>query len=189
MEPALAVYEIDGMPTALVAQDAALKRAPVRVSACAPTSPGKVVLVFHGDVASVVEARAAVDEVLGSRALDHLYLPGVAPAVLDALGGREITSPGAAGLLEFSSVASLLLAADAAVKSARVQIARIHAAAGYGGRGYLVLRGPQAEVEAALDAAAGLAGDKMLDRALLPRPHDDLAASSFRRPWPLDPAW
>src|SRR4051812_14408223 len=53
---ALGLLEIDGVPRALRSQDAALKRAPITVLACAPVSPSKVVLIFAGDVASVEES-------------------------------------------------------------------------------------------------------------------------------------
>jgi len=186
---ALALFEIDGMPRAVVCQDAALKRAPVEILACAPVSPGKVILIFAGDVAAVEESIAAVETLVGSRRLDHLYLPGVHPAVLTALRGARVARDGAAlGIFELATVAASLEAADTAVKNAAVRIGRLHAASGFGGKGYFTVTGNQSDVEAAIAAVIAVAGDRLLDRELIPAPHDELDAAVFRRPWPLDPA-
>ena len=186
---ALALYEIEGVPRAVACQDAALKRAPVEVLACAPVSPGKAILIFAGDVASVEEAMAAVDERLGARALDRLFLPGVHPDVLTALRGeRRSRGAGALGVFELSSIAASLQAADAALKNARVEVGRLHAATGFGGKGYFTVIGPQVDVEAALDAVAAAAAERLLDHEVIPAPHDELDDGAFKRPWPLDPA-
>ena len=73
---ALALLEIDGMPRAIRAQDAALKRAPTLVLACAPVSPGKAVLILAGEVAVVEESLKEAEGIVGTRRLDRLFLPG-----------------------------------------------------------------------------------------------------------------
>ncbi len=186
---ALGLLEIDGVPRAVRAQDAALKRAPIEVLACAPVSPGKMVLILAGTVASVEESLAAADEVAGSARLDKLFLPGVHPAVIAALGGaEEQRGADALGLLELATVAAALVAADAAVKATDVRLGRMHLASGFGGKAYFTLAGTQADVEAAVAAAGAAAGDRLRDHEIIAAPHDDLERSLFVRPWPLDPA-
>lgn len=186
---ALALYEIDGVPRAVLCQDAALKRAAVEILACAPTSPGRVILVFVGDVASVEEAMAAVDAAVGSRQIDRMFLPGIHPDVIHALTGeRRPRGAEALAIFELVTVAATILAADAAVKNARVVIGRLHPASGFGGKGYFTVWGAQPDVEAAVEAAEEQAGERLLDVEVIPAPHDDLELAAFRRPWPLDPA-
>jgi len=187
---ALGLLEIDGVPRAIRAQDEALKRAPVEVVAFAPVSPGKVIFILSGDVASVEESLQAADEVAGSRRIDHLFLPGIHPQVVKALLGerRDIDPEGALGTLEFSTVAAGILAADCAVKTSDVQLGRLHLASGFGGKAYFTLWGPQSDVEAAVEAAVELADEKATDFDVIPAPSPELDPNRFVRPWSLDPA-
>jgi microcompartment protein CcmL/EutN len=186
---ALALLEIDGLPRAIRAQDAALKRAPVQILACAAVSPGKAVLVFAGDVASVEEALREAEGIIGSRLQDRLFLPGVDPEVVAAMRGtRRQRRAEALGVVELSTLASTIAAADAAVKAARVTLGRLHLATGFGGKGFFTLWGAQDEVEAGVAAALAAAGEKAIDHEVIPAPHDELDEAAFQRPWPLDPA-
>ncbi len=147
---ALGLLEIDGVPRALRSQDAALKRAPITVLACAPVSPSKVVLIFAGDVASVEESLDAASGDLGSRLIDRLFLPGVHPSVLHAVrGDRALGGADALGIYELASVAATIIAADAALKAVDVRIGRMHLASGFAGRGFFTLYGALSDVEAA----------------------------------------
>lgn len=186
---ALGLLEIDGLPRAVRAQDAALKRAPVQILACAPVSPGKAVLIMAGDVASVVESMAEAEAVVGHRCVDRLFLPGIHPAVIAAVhGGRRVRGVEALAVVELSGIAATVEAADAAVKTAGVALGRLHLATGFGGRGFFTLWGAQHEVEAGLEAALERVGERALDHALIPAPHDELDEAVFVRPWGLDPA-
>jgi microcompartment protein CcmL/EutN len=186
---ALALLEIEGLPRAIRAQDAALKRAPTRVLACTPVSPGKAVLILAGDVASVEESLAEAGTIAGSRQLDRLFLPDVHPDVLEALGGGRTTRSGEAlAILELKSLAATLQAADAAVKAAKVKLGRLHLATGFGGKGFFTLWGDQAEIEAAVEQALVVAADRVLDHEIIPAPHDELDEAAFVRAWPIDPA-
>jgi len=186
---ALGLLEIDGVPRALRSQDAALKRAPVTVLACAPVSPSKVVLIIAGDVASVEESLEAASGDLGSRLIDKLFLPGVHPSVLLAVrGDKQVGGRDALGIYELANVSSTIVAADAAVKAVDVRIGRMHLASGFGGRGFFTEYGLQSEVEAASAVVTGISGEKLLDSEGIAAPHDELADAAFTRPWNLDPA-
>ena len=187
---ALALLEIEGLPTALKAQDAALKQAPVRVVAFAPVTPGKIVFIFAGDVASVEESLEVADVAAGPRRLDKLLLPGVHQDVVKAIHDhRQQAEQGdALGMLELSSVAAGILAADAAIKCADVALLRVHPASGFGGKAFVTLAGYQADVEAAVEAAIELTRERTLDHEVIPMPHSELNPNQFIRPWALDPA-
>ncbi len=186
---ALGLLEIDGVPRAVRAQDAALKKAAVDVLACAPVSPGKVVLIMAGAIADVEESLAAAEYVAGSALIDRLLLPGVHPAVLAALvGEKQPRGKEALAVLELTSVAAALGSADAAVKAAQVTLGRMHLATGFGGKAYFTLWGAQCDVEAAVAATQELAGERLRDVEIIAAPHDELEQTLVARPWPLDPA-
>ena len=185
---ALVLLEIDGLARAVRLHDAALKKAPVKVLASAPVSPGKAILIFSGEVAAVEEARATCLELAGSRLLDDLYLPGVHRDVAAAFHGeRRPRGEQALAVIETETAASAIVAADAACKCTPVAVGRLHLANGFGGRGFFTLWGEQHELEAALQAAHESIGDKLLDSELIAAPHDELEDMLFSRPWPLDP--
>ena len=72
-------------------------------------------------------------------------------------------------------MASILLAADAAAKAASVILLRIHMARRIGGKGYLVLTGALADVEAAVSAgtAEARSSGKLAGEAVLPAPAEE----------------
>ncbi len=186
---ALGLIEIDGVPRAVRAQDAALKKAPAVVLACAPVSPGKVVLVLGGDIAAVEESLAAADLVAASMRVDLLFLPGIHPSVVAAVRGeRDREAAASLAVCELHTAAATVRAADVAVKAAAVRLGRLHLASGYGGRGFFTLLGGQSDVEAATAAVREAAGERLRDLEIIAAPHDELVAGAFTRPWPLDPA-
>ncbi|OGQ80377.1 MAG: hypothetical protein A2289_17520 [Deltaproteobacteria bacterium RIFOXYA12_FULL_58_15] len=190
IEPeALALVEIDGLARAVRAQDAALKKAPIEILASAPMSPGKAALIFVGDVASVEESLAEVVSIVGSRLIDQMFLPGIHPKVVRALRGeKQQRNNEALAVVELNTMAAAIVSADMAVKTADVAVGRMHLATGFGGKGFFTLWGEQSEVEAAVEAALKIAGERVCDHEIIPAPHDELEDAVFVRPWPIDPA-
>lgn len=187
---ALALLEIDGLPSATKAQDEALKMAPIHVVAFTPVSPGKMIFMFAGDVASVEAALAAADESLGPRRIDRLLLPFIHPSVVEALHNEKVNAPPrtSLGLLEMRTVAAGVKAADAGVKAASVTLSRIHPASGFGGKTFITFFGEQADVEAAVEVAADMGAGDTLDHEVIASAHQELDPNRFVRPWSLDPA-
>jgi microcompartment protein CcmL/EutN len=175
--PALGLVECNSIARGLVVTDAMVKRAPVELVLARTVSPGKHLTLVTGEVADVGEAMQVGVETAAHTLVDRLELPQAADELLQAL--RQIAAPvdGALGIVETFSVASSLLAADAACKAAAVRVAELHLADGLGGKAYFVLTGEQADVEAALYAAVtAIPTGLLLARELIARPHDDLLA-------------
>jgi microcompartment protein CcmL/EutN len=186
---ALALLEIEGIARAVRAEDAALKRAAIEVLTCAPVSPAKALLVLGGPLAHVEEALLAADAVVGARRLDRLLIPAVHHDVVEAMRGRHLKRRAEAlAICELQTAAATLEAADAAVKTAPVNLGRLHLATGFGGRGFFTLYGLQSDVEASTERVVQLAGAKLLDWEIIPAPHEELESSAFVRAWPIDPA-
>ena len=185
---ALSLLEIDGMASAIAAQDFALKQATITVLACAPVSPRKVVLIFAGPIAEVEESTRIALDFIGSRLIDQLLLPGIHPGVLRVLDGhKNRRSAEALAIVEFETIASTLLCADIALKCTDVTLGRLHLASGFGGRGFFTLWGKQPDVEIAIEEIIAQSTGKLLDHEVIPAPHSELAKGAFTRPWAIDP--
>ena len=173
--PALGLLELESIARGILVGDALVKRAPVDIAMAEPVSPGKYVLMFSGGVGEVEESLKAGVESAGSTLLDKLFLPRPAARLLDALRDElDQTWRESFGIVETHSVASTLLAADAALKRGEVWLRRLHLARGIGGKGYFVLGGRLDMVEAALEAAASSIEPRLLlTTEVIQRPHPD----------------
>ena len=175
--PALGLLELESIAKGLVVADALVKKAAVKLYVSEPMSPGKYVILFRGPVAEVEESFVEAVEISGSRTLDKLMLTLVHRKLLagldgtfDVLGARD-----SLGIVETHTIASTVLAADTALKRARVGLTHLHLAKGIGGKGWFTLSGPQPDVEAALEGAALAIEQRLLVATeIIQRPHRDL---------------
>jgi microcompartment protein CcmL/EutN len=179
-DPALAVLEVASIARGLTVVDAMVKRAMVRVLRADPLTPGKYLIVIAGGEADVEEALDAGRTAAGPTEIDVLLLPHVHDAILAALDD-QLADPGptgssSLGVLELSTVAATLAAADAALKAAHTSLVALHLARGIGGKGYFALAGSQDSVEAAIEAGdSAVVPEARAGREIIPRPHPDTA--------------
>lgn len=175
--PALAVVELSSVARGVVVADAMVKKAPVELVFARAVSSGKFVVLVSGAVADVEEALACAVETAQATLVNRLMLAQAADGVLAALrrAAPAVGAADAVGIFETFSVASSLLAADAAAKAAEVEVAELRLADGLGGKAYFVVAGAQADVEAAMFAAEHVTVSGMLlAREVIARPHEDL---------------
>ena len=173
---AIALLEVASIAQGIFLCDAIVKRAPVRFLRTEAVSPGKFLVLFTGDVASVQESYTEALELAEGELVDAFFLPHVHEAVVPAIAG----APGAAsvdalGIYECHTVAAGILAADKALKAADVALIEFKTAKGIGGKAYFTLTGSQTEVEAALDAADEVCEEARtrVRRVVIPNPHED----------------
>lgn len=172
---AVALVEIASIARGFVALDALMKRAQVSVRAARPVTPGKYVILFGGDVAAVGESLEAAREVAGGDLIDELMLPYAHRALLPAIDGELQPEPGeSVGVVEMTTVAATVAAADVALKATEVAMLRVHLAIGVGGKGWFTMAGALADVEAALEAVKENARpDRVVALELIPQPHKE----------------
>jgi microcompartment protein CcmL/EutN len=155
-DPAIALLEFESISAGIVAGDAMVKAAPIGTVYAGTVHPGKYLVLVSGDTASVEEAMAAGVEASAPALTDRVFLPDIHPDVTSAVVGNAPRAPvgdEALGIVESTSVASVLDGADAGVKAAQVELAGIRLADGLGGKAYLLFSGVVAEVEVAVQAA------------------------------------
>ena len=175
-DPALALLEIASIAQGIFLCDAIVKKAPVRFLRTEAVSPGKYLVLFAGDVASVKESYEEALELADGELVDGFFLPHVDEAVLMALTGKPAADAiDALGIYECHTVSAAILAADKAVKSASIRLIEFKTAKGIGGKAYFTFTGEQVEVEAALEAADEIcaAAGTRVRRVLIPNPHED----------------
>jgi len=174
----IALLEVGSIAQGYAVADSLVKAAAVRLLEVEPVTPGKLLILYAGSVAELETAHARGSRVAGDDLIDQLLLPRVHPDVL-----RAVQAPGgpvgeALGILECSTVAAGIVAADGAAKTAAITLLEIHPARGIGGKTTILLTGSVADVEAALDAGARLAEARaaLVRRVLIPGAHPDFAA-------------
>lgn len=160
-------------------EDEMLKAASVDLLIARTICSGKYLIVVGGSVSDVEAAIQTGLAVADESIIDHLVLPNVHESVFPALGqsvslGAEHS--GALGVVETFSGVSVLAAADAAAKAARVTLFRIHVAMALGGKGLLLMTGTVADVRAGVQAAAEEARKRglLVSEVVIPRPGREL---------------
>jgi microcompartment protein CcmL/EutN len=178
--PCIGLLEFANVPRGIEAADALLWEATVELLFSAPVQPGKYVLLFSGSVDDVRAALRKGEELGGQDVIDRLHIPAVHEQVEAALRRRDEYIEGkldAIGVIETTTVASAILAADRALKKATVDLFDLRIANGLGGKSFLCLVGEISDVRAAVAEAAGLAAEagRLSRDVVIPNPHEDLS--------------
>jgi len=177
MPPALLCLEFSSIAIGILAGDALVKRAPITLLDVRHLSPGKYLLLATGEVAELEESYAAAREVGGGDLLDETFLPAAHPDLYPLLRGERLIARGEAlGVIETSTVAACVRAADAAAKETEARLIEMQLANQLGGKGYVVLRGRVADVQAAVERGAELAGTALVRQVVIPLLHDEIGA-------------
>ncbi len=171
----LGMIEFGGIVKGIRGSDAMIKAARVVVLQCCPIDPGKYLTIITGDLASVEASHAAGMAAAGAEGVvDSILLPNLHEQVLPALRD-QVAAPecDALGVIETRSVASVVVAADAACKASPVQLLNLRLALHIGGKGYLLFVGDVADVEASVDAGGEAAGGHLLDSVVVHNPYQE----------------
>lgn len=177
MMVSIGIIEISNIAKGYMVCDEILKKTEVEMVMAQPICPGKFVMIFGGTVSSVRVACEYTQNHFGENILDISEFGNIDKRVFDALNGAAGgETNGALGIIETFSVSSCILAADAALKAAAVDIVELRIARGMGGKSYVALSGNVAAVTAGVNAGAKNAMDNgvLNDTAIIASPHADL---------------
>lgn len=175
----IGAMELSSIGIGYQVEDEMLKAASVDLLIARTICSGKYFIVVGGSVSDVEAAVRAGLAIADESIIDHLVIPNVHESVFPALGqsvslGAEHT--GALGVIETFSGTSVLAAADAAAKAARVTLFRIHVAMALGGKGILLMTGSVADVRAGVEAASEEVRKRglLVSEVVIPRPGREL---------------
>jgi len=177
IEPALALIEFSSIATGIKAADAMVKRAPIYVIKSGTVQLCKYLVLIGGEVADVEESLEEGRDVGRTCLLDYVLLPQVHPEVVESIGGGRVPDPNdALVVIETTTVAASIHAADAGIKGAQVRLVEVRLADGLGGKGIVLFSGMVADVEAAVEIGVGVleSPDLLVREVVIPQLHPDM---------------
>ena len=175
--PAIALIEYSSIATGILAGDEMLKKAPITVIKSGTVHNGKYLVLIGGSVASVEESYAKGLTIDPDNIIDSMILPNVNQQLHDGiLGSRLKCTRESLGIIEASSVSTMIKATDAGVKGADVDIIEIRLADDIGGKSFTIYNGSIEEIQAAVDIAkkAVAVSKHWLNETIIPYLHDDM---------------
>lgn len=180
LEPCIGLLELCSVARGIEVADTVLWEARVEILFSTPVHPGKYVVLFTGSIEDVRAALRHGAEVAGADLVDQLIIPQVHEQVVPMLkrnGGHVKGELDAIGVVETNTVASSIVAADLALKTATVDLLELRIANGLGGKSFFTLTGEVSDVRSAVAAGARTASERGLlaREVVIARPHPGLA--------------
>lgn len=174
---AIGIVETSSIAKGFEVADTILKAANVEIVLNRTICPGKYIVLVGGDVDAVQSSVEAGVRAGAHTVVDHFVIPNVHPALFPAISGVEhLPELKALGVIEAFSIASIIEAADTAIKSAPIQFINIHLAMAIGGKGFVSFTGDVASVEEAAEVAAAVIRKKglLVEKVVIARPRPEI---------------
>lgn len=174
---AIGLIETSSIAKGFLIADTVLKAANVEILVNRTICPGKYMVLIGGDVDAVNASVEAGVRAGAHTVVDHFVIPNVHPSVFPAISGvAHLPELQALGVVESFSVASIIEAADAAVKATPIQLVCIHLAMAIGGKAWVSLTGDVASVEEAVEVAAAVVSRKglLVEKGVIPAPRPEI---------------
>ncbi len=176
---AIGIVETSSIAKGFEIADTMLKTANVRMVVNRTICPGKYMVLVGGDVDAVNSAVEAGLEVGAHTVVDSFKIPNLHPAVFPAISGvTHLPELKSLGVIEAFSVASVIEAADAAIKATPVQLITLNLAMAIGGKGWVSMTGDVASVAEAVDVGAAVIEKKglLVEKVVIPAPRPEIVA-------------
>ncbi len=173
----IGLIELNSIAKGIEVADYMTKAAEVELLQTKPICPGKYIVLISGDVAAVNASVETGIEVGREFIVDNLVIPNVHYQLIDAINGvSKINELNSLGVLEFFSVATAIIAADTALKTASVDLIDIRLGLGVGGKAFITLTGDVSAVNESVEAGARIAMDSgtLVNKVVIPSPRREL---------------
>lgn len=163
MSKAIGMVEFTSIARGIYAADQMVKMSDVEIVTANSVCPGKYIAIVHGDVAAVQDSVAVGERLAEEYFIDSIIIPNVNPAVFPAIMGATMPDKiQALGIMESYSLATMIIAADAVLKSADLQPLELRLGNGLGGKAYFTFTGDVAAVETGIEAGKAVSKQKGL---------------------------
>lgn len=180
MSKAIGMIEFKTIATGITAADAMVKTSEVELVEAQAVCPGKYIAIVSGDLSAVQAAVDAATTQYETQLIDSMVLGNPHESIFPAIyGATHVEEISALGIIETYDVAALIEAADAAAKTAIVELIELRLAKGMCGKSYMLLTGEVSAVQAAIDKAKVVVGPKgmYLDSSVIAHPDKKIADS------------
>ena len=172
---AIGMVEFNSIARGIYVADQLVKISDVEIATAAPTCPGKYIAIVYGDVAAV-EASVKIGERMAEEFfVDSLLIPNVDAGVFPAITGATMPQRiQAVGIIESFSLATMIVCADAVLKTAEVEAIELRLGNGLGGKSYFTFTGDVAAVKAGNDAGVAIAQEHglLVNAEVIPSPSE-----------------
>lgn len=174
MGNSVGMIELSSIARGIETCDFMLKAADVELLRSTTICPGKYMIIIGGNTSSVNASMKVGEETAGEFLVDKLLIPNVSDQLMPAISTTsQVPTKGAIGVIEFYSVASAIIAADTAAKTAAINLIEVRTGFAVGGKGFVTMSGDVSAITEAINAAKGVS-DLMVESAIIPRPVDKL---------------
>jgi len=175
----IGLVELSSVARGYTVEDAMIKAANVKIIMARTICSGKFLVAVAGSSDAVSASLEAANTAGRGAIIEKRHITRVHPSIFPAIMGNVALDPATAdalGIIETFSASSIIDVADAAVKAANVTLFRVHLAMALGGKGFVLMTGDNASVEAAVDAGSDVAGEDgiLVDRQVIARPAKEL---------------
>lgn len=180
MVKTIGMIELNSIARGIETADTMLKAGEVELLLAKTVCPGKYLILITGNVGAVKSSVETGTELGGEYVVDTLVIPNVHPQVIPAISATNaFDGLKALGILEYFSIATAIVGADQAVKSADVQLIEIRLGIGIGGKAFVTLTGDVSAVKNAVEVGSNIGRENgmLVNKAVIPFPKKELLES------------
>lgn len=173
MKHSIGLLELNSIAKGIEAADFMFKAASVNLMFSRAVCPGKFIILIDGDVGSVKTSIQTGIETGKNFVVDSLVIPNVHPQLIAAINSSTaIEKVDALGVIEYFSIASAVIGADAAAKTGQIDLIEVRLGMGIGGKSFITLCGSVSSVEEAVKAGVRDAAEKgmLIHSCVIPSP-------------------
>ncbi len=179
MIDSIGLLEFKRIASGIEASNQMLKAADVKLIQARYICPGKYIVLIAGDVSAVKSSLAAGVNTASKDLLKKLLISKVDKSLIDLIQNEKtkIDEFNALGVLEYSSIASGIIAADAALKAAEIELVKIVLGMRTGGKSLIIFTGSIEACRQGLNAAELANEDNdiyLLGKKLISSPEKEL---------------
>lgn len=158
MANAIGMVEFTSIARGILTADLMVKTADVEIITASSVCPGKYFVIVHGDVAAVQDAVRTGEKAAAEFWVDSIVIPNVSVQIFPAITGATMPEKiKALGIMESFSLATMIIAADAILKSAELEPIELRLGNGLGGKSYFTFTGDVGAVETGINAGMSVA--------------------------------
>ena len=177
MSRAIGLIEFRTVSKGVTAADEMVKTSQVELLEAETVCPGKYIALIAGELSAVRSSVDAAIKKYPDELIDSMVLGNPHESIFPAIYGvTTVGKVNALGILETYDVASMLVAADTAAKTAIVDLIELRIAKGMCGKSYMFLSGEVAAVTSAIETARQRIADRgmFLDSSVIPNPDEQI---------------